>query len=210
MAALAPRCDVEVANFIKKNGAPFQLSLIFHEVNDFHPDHLIHKVPVLEKLFEARSAAGEPDRLAKILHEVGVSIATEEPSPVEEQVPEPETPDEVSRRPLKPGLPPSKLLDSIVEETPVDTAKGTGLHLYRDLARFVQEIVAPVADRTDYAAQDRVRGVIDEIIGGPGSEDKDSRSFKGKTPEGFICGRRNRKNTPLPTNLRKRVRYPRG
>jgi len=166
MAALAPRCDVEVANFIKKNGAPFQLSLIFHEVNDFHPDHLIHKVPVVEKLFEARSAVGEPDKLAKILHEVGVSIAAGQPSPVEEQVPEPETPDEVSRRPLKPGLPPSKLLDSIVEETPVDTVKGAGRYLSRDLARFVQEIMAPVADRTDYAAQDRVRGVIDEIIGG--------------------------------------------
>ena len=108
MAALAPRCDVEVANFIKENRAPFQLSLIFHELNDFHPDHLIHKVPVVEKLFEARSAVGEPDRLAKILREVGVSIAAEEPSPVEEQGPEPETPDEVSRKPLKPGLPPSQ------------------------------------------------------------------------------------------------------
>lgn len=152
MAALPPRCDVEVANFIKKNGAPFHLSLVFQELKDFHPDHLIHKVPVLEKLFEARSAAGEPDKLAKILHEVGVSIATEEPSPVEEQVPETETPDEVSRKPVGPDLSPSELLDSIIERTPADTARGTGRHISRDLVKFIQEIVAPVAERTDYAA----------------------------------------------------------
>ena len=166
MATIAPSCVVEVANFIKKGGAPIHLSLVFQELNDFHPDHLIHKVPVLEKLFEARSVAGEPDKLAKILHEVGVSIATEEPSPVEEHVPETETPDEVSRKPVEPDLSPSEILDAIIERTLADTAKGTGRPISRDLVKFIQEIVAPVADRTDYAAQDRVRGAIDEIIGG--------------------------------------------
>ena len=37
MAAIAPGCSVEVANFIQPGGAPFQLSLVFQELDDFHP-----------------------------------------------------------------------------------------------------------------------------------------------------------------------------
>ena len=166
MAAMAPACSVEVANFIQKGGVPFQLSLVFQELDDFHPDYLVHKLPVLKKLFEARKAVGEPDKLEKILREVGVSIATEEPSPVKKEVPEDETSEPVTQKPLEPGLSPSGLLDAIIEESPAETVKEGHWHPSGDLGDFIKEIVAPVADSTDYAAQDRVRGKIDEIIEG--------------------------------------------
>jgi len=166
MASIAPGCCIEVADFIQKGDALLKLSLVFNELDDFHPDFLIQKVPVLKELFEARKSAGEPDKLINILREVGVSITIEEPSSVEKAVPEAETPELVSRKPMDPDLSPSALLDAIIEEGSDETLKERGSHPSGDLEDFVKEIVAPVADSTDYAAQETVRGKIDEIIEG--------------------------------------------
>ena len=165
MAAMKPCCTVEVNNFIQKEGPPFQLSLAFQALDEFHPDNLVHKVPIVRKLFEARKSVSDPDTVKEILREVGVSIAAEEPSPGAAQGPEPGTPEETSRKPLKPGLSPSELLDAIIEQSPPDTEKKVLRRLSADLAKFVGDIVAPVADKTDYAAQDRARAKIDEIMG---------------------------------------------
>jgi type VI secretion system protein ImpC len=165
MAAMKPCCTVEVNNFIQKDGPPFQLSLDFQSLDEFHPDSLVHKVSLLRKLFEARKSVSDPDRVEKILREVGVAIEAEEPSPGAARAPEPGTPEEKSRKPLTPGLSPSELLDAIIEQSPPDTEKAVLRRLSTDLAKFVGEIVAPVADTTDYAAQDRARAKIDEIIG---------------------------------------------
>jgi type VI secretion system protein ImpB len=64
MASVAPRAAFPVENKLSKDGGFLNAELRFREIDDFSPAQLVHQVPALKKLFEARGRLS--DLLAKL------------------------------------------------------------------------------------------------------------------------------------------------
>jgi len=164
MTAMAPVCSIDAANFLQKGGTPFQLSLVFQGLKDFHPDNLIQEVPVLKKLFLARNKSGDPDSLEETLRAAGLQIASEKTIPDEVQAPEAAIPEPLAPQPVEPDASGEDLLDAIIEQSSAETPKEREGRPSAVLDAFIREAVGPTQDPGDRAAQDGVRRKIDEML----------------------------------------------
>jgi len=54
LASIAPRLAFQVDNQITKDGSKLNVELNFKHIDDFEPVQVIHQVPALRKLYEAR------------------------------------------------------------------------------------------------------------------------------------------------------------
>lgn len=64
MGSVAPRIAVRVDNKLSKDGGFLNVELNFPNMDAFSPENLVHQVPALKKLFEARGRLS--DLLAKL------------------------------------------------------------------------------------------------------------------------------------------------
>ncbi len=64
MGSIAPRIAVRVDNKLSKEGGFLNVELNFPNMDAFSPENLVHQVPALKKLFEARGRLS--DLLAKL------------------------------------------------------------------------------------------------------------------------------------------------
>ena len=145
--ALAPRLSV---------GLPFCEELTLASYDDWHPDALIERVPMLGRLLEAREAAGDPARMRELLGEAGVSLDEAAPS-----TPAPPPAAAVSE---------AELLDDLLSgpsggsepRAPVRVAPHRADPAFEQL---LAEIAAPHAERIDHAGIARRRDAIDGELG---------------------------------------------
>ncbi|WP_206956175.1 type VI secretion system contractile sheath small subunit [Trinickia acidisoli] len=83
MGKIAPRLDLSVPDTMKKEGGNLKVELNFKQFSDFHPESIVHQVPRLAKLLEARQQLRDllgkldgNDELDSILE--GIVLSTEE------------------------------------------------------------------------------------------------------------------------------------
>lgn len=131
-------------------GASLELS--FRGIDDFHPDSIVQRVPVLERL------RGLPGRLRD---PVGMDEAQAE---LRRWVPQVEVRREPPQAaaPEPPAAAATGILESILEQTPA--ASEPARRVDPELQRFLREIVAPHLVRVDSARQAALRSAIDGLL----------------------------------------------
>lgn len=55
MAELLPELNLVIPNTIKQNDTELSVNLKFNKLNDFHPDHIVSRVPELKQLLAMRN-----------------------------------------------------------------------------------------------------------------------------------------------------------
>jgi type VI secretion system protein ImpC len=166
-------------------GESGSLGLKFSELDDFHPDRIVERAGMFDRLREARIRLNDPATFAAAAEELGLAPATSKTS---RPVPEPPRFRVVS----DPQLPPSgSFLDAVIEEAATEeatTEEATGRsgsgpttndqrrttsghresarpRVPDDLERFVRRVTEPHLAAVPDSRQPEVLAVIDRALG---------------------------------------------
>lgn len=144
MRKLTPRADL---------GLPFCRSLPLTSWEDFHPDALCDRLPILDKLVDARRAVADPVTMRALLEEAGVDLAAVPTAA-------PAGPDNALD--VADGV---ALLDDMIgggATAPAVSPRGSG---DPTLDRVLAEIIAATADTRDPEREQRWSAAIDAELG---------------------------------------------
>lgn len=124
---LMAKLEVEIHLPILGEKSP-PVSILFSELEDFHPDALYQRLPVFQSLKETRKSLKTPSALAAFAEELNKTLPLKEKT----RLPEPST--------IKPS---GNLLDQIIEESKTEGHQRTSVKPETALDSFLRDIVKP-------------------------------------------------------------------
>ncbi|MCC6341638.1 MAG: type VI secretion system contractile sheath large subunit [Bryobacterales bacterium] len=138
------------------------LDIRFHELDDFHPDHLFQKMPLFRKLRELRDQLDDPATFAAAARELGIAIGEKKPAAP--------PPPPVTQQAAGASLLGGSLLEQAMRAT---EERGMGTTPSHDpMERYLRSLVAPhlapkpdpkkkeVIEQVDAATGAVMRGIL--------------------------------------------------
>jgi type VI secretion system protein ImpC len=148
-----PRWRGSLRGLPDRPGEEIAIEVAFAEIDDFHPDRLLHRIAPLRALLDTRRALADPQRGARVADEIAAWAGVD----AEGASAEPNR-----RAAAPPASDPADLLAQIVAEA---SNEPSVVPVRRDdLQRFVESVVGPHVVATDRAGQRACIEAVDRVL----------------------------------------------